>query len=116
MVIPTPEASVTTRTHVPLFRITYYNAVPAQTDSDPFTSACGPNLDAQVAVSRDLFRSALDCGDKVLVWVDGEYHGQFTVWDTMHPRFTNTLDILTETRFDWGRSHGYLVVVDSDRN
>lgn len=110
--IPIPEASVVLREPLSMARVTYYNAVEAQTDDDPFTSACGPNLERQVAVSRDLFRSTLHCGDRVLVWADGEYHGEFVVWDTMNPRFEWTLDILTDTAYTWGKTTGHLVVID----
>lgn len=108
---PSPTAEVLP--HVDLGRVTYYNAVPGQTDSTPNVSACGPNLERQVAVSRDLFRRDLHCGDVVEVWLDGEgYLGEFTVWDTMHPRFELTLDILTKTSYTWGKTTGHLIVVD----
>lgn len=105
-----PEPSVTIRESYEMSRISYYNAVPWQTDGDPNVSACGPNLDFQVAVSRDLFRSQLHCGDQVDVWIKDGYLGRFTVWDTMHTRFTNTLDILTETSYGWGLTTGHVVV------
>lgn len=96
---------------IDLNRITYYQAVPEQTDSDPHISSCGPNIPNQVAVSRDLFRSTLDCGDTVLVWSNQHgYLGEFIVWDTMHPRFSKTLDILTVNPYDWGKTAGYAVI------
>jgi len=110
--IPIPTVSVRLLEVVRLGRVTYYNAVPEQTDSDPLTSACGPNLERQVALSRDLFRTHYDCGTMVRVWIEDGYLGEFTVWDTMHPRFENTLDILADGVQSWGRSHGHLVVVD----
>lgn len=110
--IPLPEASVALREPLSMARVTYYNAVSWQTDDDPSTSACGPNLERQVAVSRDLFRSTLHCGDRVLVWADGEYHGEFVVWDTMSTRFEWTLDILTDTAYAFGKTTGHIVVID----
>lgn len=108
-----PSPTVEVLEHVPVERVTYYNAVPGQTDSTPNVSACGPNLERQVAVSRDLFRRDLHCGDVVKVWLDGEgYLGEFVVWDTMAARFTRTLDILTETSYAWGKTTGHLIVVD----
>ena len=112
LTIPTPAVSVEVREHVLLARITYYNAVPWQTDADPHISACGPNRPNQVAVSRDLFRRVLHCGDEVEVYIQGEPLGRFVVWDTMHPRFKKTLDILTETSYTWGRTKGHLIVLD----
>lgn len=112
LTLPRPTPSVDVRPHVTLDRVTYYNAVPGQTDSDPFTSACGPNRPNQVAVSRDLFRSTLHCGDVVEVWLAEGYMGRYVVWDTMAPRFTNTLDVLTETSMPWGKTTGHLVLVE----
>jgi hypothetical protein len=110
--VPLPGVEVSLREHWVFPRVSYYNAVPEQTDDDPFTSACGPNLPNQVAVSRDLFRKELHCGDVLDVWVGGEYHGRFVVWDTTHLRFRGTLDILTETKYAWGLSNGHAVLVE----
>lgn len=93
-------------------RVTYYNPVPSQTDGDPFTSACGPNRGNQVAVSRELFRTTLDCGDVVSVYVEDAPLGEYVVWDTMHPRFSRTLDVMTDTSFEWGKATGYIIVED----
>ena len=108
--IPQPQITLTILEDISLARITYYNAVPEQTDSTPDISACGPNLEAQVAVSRDLFRSELHCGDVGQVWSEEGYIGEFTVWDTMNSRFSQTRDILTEGHYDWGKTAGHLVV------
>jgi hypothetical protein len=112
MRVPRPKVQVSIREHWDFPRVSYYNAVPEQTDDDPFTSACGPNLPNQVAVSRDLFKVELFCGDVLDVWVGGEYHGRFVVWDTTHLRFEKTLDILTETKYAWGLSNGHGVLVE----
>lgn len=95
-------------------RVTFYNPVASQTDADPFTSACGPNRAMQVAVSRDLFRSKLDCGDLLEVYVDDVLIGEYVVWDTMHPRWTNTLDVMTDTEFAWGKASGHVIEVGVD--
>lgn len=107
---PQPVAII--RDYIDFGRITYYQAVPEQTDSDPHISSCGPNLERQVAVSRDLFRGELTCGDVVQVWThENEYIGEFTVWDTTNRRFSNTLDILTVKPYDWGKTAGYAVIL-----
>lgn len=93
-------------------RVTYYNPVEAQTDQDPETSACGPNLERQVAVSRDLFRTTLHCGDVVWVYAKGTPLGRYVVWDTMHPRFSRTIDVMTDTSFSWGKTTGHIVMED----
>jgi hypothetical protein len=80
-------------------RISAYNPVPRQTWGDPNVSSCGPNLERQIAVSRDLFfdeqgRKHL-CGARVTVVTDrGEVFEDYIIWDTMNPRFRNTVDIM----------------------
>jgi 3D (Asp-Asp-Asp) domain-containing protein len=98
-----------------LHRVTYYHAVPEQTDDDPFTSACGPNRPNQIAVSRDVFRTVLPCGTRVRLDLDGVgYAGEFIVWDTMARRFTSAADILVETGHHptWGRTTGTLTILE----
>lgn len=109
--VESPEPKAIVLDVVEFDRITYYQAVPEQTDSDPHISACGPNIQNQVAVSRDLFRNTLHCGDVLQVWGEHGYIGEFTVWDTMHPRFDKTLDILTVEPYDWGRTAGHAVIL-----
>jgi hypothetical protein len=99
---------------IPLGRVTYYHAVPEQTDADPETSACGPTMPRQIAVSRDLFRTVLPCGTLVRLHVDGVGDlGVFTVWDTMATRWIATADVLypNGTRPAWGRETGTLTLV-----
>jgi hypothetical protein len=139
--IPIPKVKVQIQPHWTLDRITYYNAVPEQTDDDPFTSACGPNIENQVAISRDIFtkrppvweppavhigpppekRSAqtvihsadrLYCGDVIRIWSDAGYLGEFIVWDTTHWRWQGTLDILTDGVYSWGRTRGHAVLIE----
>lgn len=100
---------------IPLGRITYYNAVPEQTDDDPEVSACGPTRERQIAVSRDLFRSVLQCGDRVRLFVNGVDQGEYIVWDTMARRWTATADVLMPlgTIPTWGGlGKGSLLVVE----
>jgi 3D (Asp-Asp-Asp) domain-containing protein len=90
--------------------LTAYNAVAAQTDSDPFTTASGAYSNPEVVVARsnDLAEklpfgtiiaiipaatSTPDCGLKV---VSGTI-GYRVIADTMNQRFTNTLDVLLPT-------------------
>ncbi len=83
-----------------LHRVTAYNAVHWQTDSDPRVSACGPTRPNQIALSQDLFfrRDGNNrCGEHVeIVLASGAViHG--IVWDTMNPRYHMAADILMGT-------------------
>ena len=84
-------------------RISFYQAVAAQTDNDPTTAACGGNLGPwiQIAVSRDLLPS-FPCGSLVRLQLDRPVAGiewlDAIVYDTMNPRYRNTVDILVGTR------------------
>jgi len=95
--------------------VTYYHAVPGQTDADPDVAACGPIAqapvgegDIMVALSRDLFSREL-CGQLVLVRVKGEVVWG-VVWDTMHPRFVRYVDLLMPAGVRWehGKAKGEL--------
>lgn len=100
-------------------RISAYNPVPRQTDSNPHVSSCGPNLEKQVAVSRDLFfddngRKHL-CGKVVTIITDrGEIFENYVIWDTMSSRFSNTVDVMIPNQnekeaFSFGVTTGTLV-------
>ncbi len=76
--------------------ITAYSPSPAQTQGDPFVTASGRVKPQDlhelrwVAVSRNLLhkfsdQGVLNFGDKIFI--------EFTVRDTMHPRFTDRIDI-----------------------
>jgi hypothetical protein len=99
--IPVPDVNVVVLNYetLPVRRISAYNPVPRQTQGDPNVSSCGPNLERQIAVSRDLFfdehgRKHL-CGTRVTVVTDrGEVFSDYVIWDTMNPRFRNTVDIM----------------------
>jgi hypothetical protein len=107
--VPEPEPL-----RVPLNRITYYQAVPEQTDDDPFTSSCGRNRPNQVAVSRDLMNTIVKCGSIIQAWSDTEgYLGEYVVWDVTNARFTDTLDILVRNPPTWGKTTGYMTVKET---
>jgi hypothetical protein len=105
---------------VPVARISAYNAVPRQTQGDPNVSSCGPNLEKQVAVSRDMFfdsegRKHL-CGTRVSVITNrGEEFHDYVIWDTMAERFTETVDILWHNlneheAYAFGITTGFLII------
>jgi len=76
-------------------RGTAYNAVSAQTDSDPDVTACmdSPTI-GSIAVSQDLYFRGWTCGKRVHV----KGLGIFTIKDVMHQRKTNQIDIVKRTR------------------
>ncbi|UBU61977.1 hypothetical protein LDB30_12970 [Acidithiobacillus ferrooxidans] len=80
-----------------LRRVTAYNALADQTNSNPDISACGPNRPDQVALSQDLFfrkNGGNRCGERInIILRSGRViHG--VVWDTMNPRYHMAADIL----------------------
>lgn len=77
-------------------RISHYQALRGQTDSDPEISACGRTKSAwkQVAVSRDLLKKVGGCGAKIRIDFDNGKSIEFVVFDTMNARYKNTVDIL----------------------
>lgn len=101
-----PVAELMPRTGTYQVKLTAYNAVPEQTDSDPFTTASGAfsNPEVVAARSRDLAAElpfgtviALEapvksnsCGFKTVEHLIG-YR---VVADTMHERMTKKIDIL----------------------
>lgn len=74
-------------------KATAYNSTRAQTQGDPFLGACGvrlrPGMKA-IAVSRDLFRKTLHCGQKVYI---EELGADYLVLDTMAKRWRKKIDI-----------------------
>ncbi|MHB8211173.1 MAG: hypothetical protein ACYDDP_07505 [Acidithiobacillus sp.] len=80
-----------------LRRLTAYNALPDQTNSDPDIAACGPNRPNQIALSQDLFflkNGGNRCGEHIdIILHSGRViHG--VVWDTMNSRYHMAADIL----------------------
>jgi len=89
--------------------LTGYNAVPEQTDSDPFTTASGAysNPEIIVAVSKDLRYGALPFGTIIALEAgktdndcgfDSVEHliGYRVVADQMHERWEKKIDILLD--------------------
>lgn len=83
--------------------VTQYHPVKEQCDEDPLVTADNSVIDLRklkqgklkwVAVSRDL-REVYKYGDIIILSGDPEIAGAYIVHDTMHPRFTNRIDILT---------------------
>jgi len=106
---------------VPLARITAYNPIPSQTDSNPGESSCGPTKQHQIALSQDLFfrpDGTKRCGEKVALYdATGHLIVKGVVWDTMNKRYTHAADILfptpdTSKTLNFGVHTGYLVFLN----
>lgn len=94
--------------------VTKYNPVKEQCDDDPLITAdnskiCLNNLNAGklkwVAVSRDL-RKHFKYGEKIIIKCDHDpsINGEYEVHDTMNPRYTRTIDLLSpigDTKGKW---------------
>lgn len=79
---------------------TVYNAVPAQTNSDPSHTASMFKLDLSnpykhriIAVSRDLLIK-FPMGTKVMISGTGKYDGEWIVNDKMNKRYSKRIDLL----------------------
>jgi 3D (Asp-Asp-Asp) domain-containing protein len=88
---------------------TAYQAVPAQTDNDPFVTADNsrirPHYSSKtrwLAISQDLLAQwggRIQYGDKVRVrGISRQLDGVYTVHDTMNKRYRHCVDILTHPR------------------
>ena len=87
-----------------LVTVTKYNPVVEQCDSDPFITADGSFIDTLklrkgdlkwIAISRDL-RKDYSYGDTVIIELEsGEIYGEYVVHDTMNPRWSFRVDILS---------------------
>ena len=85
--------------------VTTYNPTRAQTDSTPNITADGTRINPRkatqyryVALSRDLLSrwgGPFEYGDYVVIEGTGDRDGIYQVRDTMNPRWTNRVDILT---------------------
>jgi len=84
---------------------TMYEPKRSQTDTTPHITADGTRINIRyagkyryVAVSRDLldrWGGKIKYGDYIIIeGVDGKYDGVWQVRDTMHPRWTNRIDLL----------------------
>lgn len=89
---------------------TVYHAVSGECDSDPLTTAgmyrIGSAAEAYghryIAVSRDLLPE-YPYGTEVEITGAGDYDGRYIVADTMHPRYTDHVDILISTGMAIGK-------------
>lgn len=90
-----------------------YNPVVEQCDDDPLLTADNSEIDLKklkqgklkwIAVSRDLLEK-YNYGDTVEVYSydDPSINGIYIIHDTMHPRWTNRIDILTAEGEDMGK-------------
>jgi 3D (Asp-Asp-Asp) domain-containing protein len=88
--------------------MTAYNAVPEQTDSDPFTTASGAFSNPEVVAARSVdLAGTLPFGTVIAVTrvgastscgypVASEFIGFRVIADSMHPRKRNQIDILLD--------------------
>ena len=92
--------------------VTTYNPTRAQTDSTPNITADGTRINPRkatqyryVALSRDLLSrwgGPFEYGDYIVIEGTGGRDGIYQVRDTMNPRWTNRVDILTtNSRFKY---------------
>ncbi len=101
------------RGHTYTVTATAYQAVPGQTDSEPFITADNSRIKPSfgskkrwMALSNDLLKrwgGHFDYGDKVRVQgISPELDGVYTVHDTMNRRHRHCMDILTHVseKFD----------------
>jgi 3D (Asp-Asp-Asp) domain-containing protein len=80
-----------------------YNTLPGQTDATPNVGACGRIKPGSkiIAVSNDLYKKGLKCGTKVTI--KGK---TYTVWDRMHKRWNNKIDICFHKNLHAARNFG----------
>ena len=113
---PTPlqiQPSVSTLTSIPLTRITAYNATEAQTDAEPWLSACGITFEGQLAVSRDLLNHVVPCGTSIIIMTDGGDIIRGVVNDTMNVRYKNSADVMLNNLQDaivFGVQSGHIIL------
>ena len=97
------EMAVIEENSMRVVTVTQYHPAKEQCDDDPLVTADNSVIDLEeleqgnikwVAISRDL-REVYDYGDVIVLSGDPEIAGTYIVHDTMHPRFTNRIDILT---------------------
>lgn len=101
-----------------LHRVSAYNAVVNQTDSNPNESACGPTLPHnQIALSQNLFftpNGGNRCGEHMNIRLANGQIVHGIVWDTMNARYYNAADILMNGHreaIDFGIQSGNLFTV-----
>ena len=105
--------------------VTTYNPTEEQCDSTPNQTADGTIIKPwkateyrYVALSRDLIArwgGPFDYGDYIVIEGAGEHSGIYQVKDTMNPRFTRRVDILTtNSRFKYTDVKMYKYVKSND--
>ena len=96
---------------ISLSRISHYSLSIDETDNTPFLLSCGHIREVEkyrkegfliIAVSRDIFfdksgRKFL-CGKKGILKIENNKILKVLIFDTMHPRYKNTADILVPTK------------------
>ena len=101
--------------------VTTYNPTRQQTDSTPNITADGTKINIRkatsyryVALSRDLLSrwdGPFEYGDYVVIEGTGKWDGIYQVRDTMNPKWTNRVDILTtNSRFKYSNITMYKYV------
>lgn len=91
--------------------VTVYMALPNQTDSTPFTTACMTTINPDkisnwIAVSRDLFKK-YPCGTKILL-TGTDKDGIYEVQDVMNARYKNRIDVLIHQDSSIGKWNGLI--------
>ena len=103
--------------------VTTYNPTKAQCDNTPNELADGTKIKPwiatkyrYVALSRDLLSrwgGPFDYGDYIVIEGTGKWDGVYQVRDTMNPKWTNRVDILTtNSRFKYNNITMYKYVDD----
>jgi len=103
--------------------VTTYNPTYAQCDDTPNITADGTKFNRwratsyrYVALSRDLIArwgGPFEYGDYIVIEGTGEWDGVYQVRDTMNPKWTNRVDILTtNSRFKYNNITMYKYVDD----
>jgi len=107
--------------------VTTYNPTKAQCDNTPNITADGTKIKTwkassyrYVALSRDLLSrwgGPFEYGDYIIIEGTGERDGVYQVRDTMNPKWTNRVDILTtNSRFKYNNITMYKYVNESIKN
>jgi len=107
--------------------VTTYNPTKAQCDDTPNITADGTKFKTwkatqyrYVALSRDLLSrwgGPFEYGDYIIIEGTGDRDGVYQVRDTMNPKWTNRVDILTtNSRFKYNNITMYKYVNESIKN
>lgn len=112
-----PKSTLNVVEHI--VTVTIYQPTIAQTDSDPDVLADGTKIKINkagsyryCAVSRNLLKrygGVYQFGDMVFIDGVGKYRGWWVVKDTMNPRWTNHIDLLTDVGTKRAKFRGAMV-------